>query len=46
MSLLSKLDSRNRISKNELLILIKDEAAGIDVEKIMKATIFLREDAK
>ena len=46
MSLLSKLDSRNRISKNELLILIKDEAAGIDVEKIIKATIFLREDAK
>ncbi len=46
MTLISKLESKNRISKNELLILIKDEAARIDIKKIMKATIFLREDAK
>jgi len=46
MTLISKLNSKSKITKNELLILIKDEAVEIDIEKIMKATIFLREDAK
>ncbi len=46
MTLISKLDYKNRISKNELLTLIKKEAAEIDINKIMLATSFLREDAK
>jgi uncharacterized protein (UPF0305 family) len=46
MTLISKLDSKNRITKNELLILIRDESAEIDIKKIMHATSFLREDAK
>ena len=34
MTLISKLDSKNRITKNELLILIKDEAARIDMKRL------------
>ncbi len=46
MSLITKLESKNRITKNELLSLIKKEAGEIDINKIMLATTFLREDAK
>jgi uncharacterized protein (UPF0305 family) len=46
MTLIIKLESKKRIPKNELLSLIKKEAAEIDINKIMQATTFLREDAK
>jgi uncharacterized protein (UPF0305 family) len=46
MILTNELESKRRITKNELLTLIKKEAALININKIMLATAFLRMDAK
>jgi len=40
------LDFTRKLNKNELLTILKREAAKIDINKIMLATTFLREDAK
>ena len=42
----SKLKNSNTLSKDELLSILKTEASGIDIQKIMKATAYLREDAR
>jgi uncharacterized protein (UPF0305 family) len=43
---LRQLNFRGKLKKEDLLSLLKWEAGGIDIQKIMKATSFLREDAK
>jgi uncharacterized protein (UPF0305 family) len=40
------LDLSAKISKNKLLSVLKVEASAIDVQKIMRANSFLREDAR
>ena len=43
---LTKHDDSTTLSKDELLSILKVEASGIDIQKIMKATGYLREDAR
>lgn len=43
---LSRLHSNDTLQKDELLVILKKEAGKLDIQKIMKATGFLREDAK
>ena len=43
---LAKLNDINRLSKDDLLSILKIEASSIDIQKIIKATAYLREDAR
>lgn len=43
---LDELDFNQNISKNELLNILKNEARSIHIQDIMRASHFLREDAK
>jgi len=43
---LSKLNNSDKLNKDDLLTILKIEASGIDIQKIMKATTYLREDAR
>ncbi len=43
---LNKLHDYDELSKEDLLSIIKVEASEVDIWKIMKATDFLKEDAK
>jgi uncharacterized protein (UPF0305 family) len=43
---LALLSDSNKLSKDDLLAVLKTEASGIDIQKIMKATAYLREDAQ
>lgn len=43
---IENLDFSEKISKNELLSVLKVEACQMDIQKIMRATGYLREDAK
>jgi len=43
---LVNLEQNETLSKNDLFSILKKEASSIDIWKIMKATDFLKEDAK
>ncbi len=43
---LSRLHSTDTLRKDELLVILKRVADKLDIQKIMKATNFLREDAR
>ena len=42
----TELNDSSSLSKDELLLILKTEASGIDIQKIMKATSYLRDDAR